>query len=209
MHYEILDEKRRAILPAFVAFKKDFYLAGGTALALQIGHRDSIDFDFFTPDSFNTAELFKLVQAQEHGTIVKTQEIGNTLGVLIDGVIRISFMTYPYALSEVLIEDEYFKFASIMDIACMKLSAITSRATEKDYVDLYFILKQLSLSDVLRSAHTKFPELDQNLILKSLVYFNDITSEPIRFMAGHAVSLQEVETFLRSTVREFQSGSQK
>ncbi len=207
MHYDILDEKRRAILPAFAIFKKDFYLAGGTALALQIGHRDSIDFDFFTQDTLHTAELFDRIQAHVPGKIVKTQDADNTLGVLIDDSIRASFMTYPYQLSEALIEDEYFKFASIMDIACMKLSAITSRATEKDYVDLYFILKQMPLSDLLRFARAKFPELDQTLILKSLVYFNDITNEPIRFTAGHAVSLQEVETFLRATVREFHSGA--
>ena len=79
------------------------------------------------------------------------------------------------------ISDENLTFASIKDIGCMKLSAITGRASNKDYIDLYFILKHFSLSDLLEKAHDKYPELERNLILKSLVYFDDITSEKILF----------------------------
>jgi hypothetical protein len=91
IHYHILDEQRLAILPKFEPFRAlGYYLAGGTALALQIGHRDSIDFDFFSPQEFDTANLFTVIEANFTGyTIVRTQEEKNTLEVLIDGTIRL------------------------------------------------------------------------------------------------------------------------
>ena len=86
MFYNILDKKRLSILPLLNNFKKDFYLAGGTGLALQLGHRDSIDFDFFSKKDINTTELFlKIKQVFRGHKIKKVQEIKNTLTVFIDG----------------------------------------------------------------------------------------------------------------------------
>ena len=139
MHYEILDDKRRALLPLLATFRERFYLAGGTALALQLGHRDSIDFDFFTQDSFDTAKLFAECETVFAGhTLQKIQEETSTLGILVDGV-QISFLGYPYPLVRPLIRDEHLSLASLEDIACMKCSAITSRSTLKDYVDLHVL----------------------------------------------------------------------
>ena len=130
MFYDILDQRRQQILPLLKVFQGRFYLAGGTALALQIGHRDSID------------------------------------------------------------------------IACMKLSAITGRATQKDYVDLYFLLQDHSLPELLLLAARKFPDLDTNLILKSLVYFDDVLEEPIMFKGDSKIAWTEVQFFLRREVRK-------
>lgn len=85
----------------------------------------------------------------------------------------------------------------------MKLSAITQRATLKDYVDLYFILKDLTLEELLNSAKDKFPQLDTGLVLKSLVYFEDLNEEPINFKEGNHVSLAEVKQKLESEVRKY------
>jgi len=85
--HDILDVKRSTVLDECRAFKKDFYLAGGTALALRIGHRDSFDFDFFHAGAFDTARLFARVKkAFSRRTIRKIQEEENTLTVLVDGV---------------------------------------------------------------------------------------------------------------------------
>jgi len=206
MFYNILDKKRLNLLPLFEDFNKNFYLAGGTALALQIGHRDSVDFDFFSPEDLNTKELFERLREIFKGhTLLNIQEESNTLTVLIDHAIKISFFTYKYKLLKETIIDGNLSLASIEDIGCMKLSAITGRATNKDYIDLYFILKRLSLSDLLGYAHVKYPGLERNLVLKSLVYFEDITEDKILFKNNNDVAFEEVKDKLRSAVKEFSS----
>ncbi|MEK7121465.1 MAG: nucleotidyl transferase AbiEii/AbiGii toxin family protein [Patescibacteria group bacterium] len=203
MFYNILDQKRLDILPLFKYFKKNFYLAGGTSLALQIGHRDSVDFDFFSEEDIHTKELFeRLRKIFEGHKLLKIQEEPNTLTVLIDESIKISFFTDKYRLVDKTISDENLTFASIKDIGCMKLSAITGRASNKDYIDLYFILKHFSLSDLLEKAHDKYPELERNLILKSLVYFDDITSEKILFKNNSDITFEEVKDKLRNEVKK-------
>ncbi|MFA6585533.1 MAG: nucleotidyl transferase AbiEii/AbiGii toxin family protein, partial [Candidatus Paceibacterota bacterium] len=171
MHYETLDEKRRALLPALDAFKQEFYLAGGTALALQIGHRVSVDFDFFTEQDFETEEVYERVQ-KAFGQVSRTQESPRTLAILVQDDVRISFMGYHYPLLHACVDTEHLRLASMLDIGCMKLGAIVSRAELKDYVDLFFILKHLPLPDLLAALSKKLPSLDQNLVLKALVSFD-------------------------------------
>ena len=203
MFYNILDKKRLDSLPLFKSFKDRFYLAGGTSLALQIGHRDSTDFDFFSEEDIHTEELFERLRKFFEGhKLLKIQEDPNTLTVLIDESVKISFFTYKYKLIDKTISDENLTYASIADIGCMKLSTITGRASNKDYVDLYFILKLFSLSDLLDKAHGKYPQLDRNLILKSLVYFEDITQEKIIFKNNNDIAFEEVKKRLRSEVKK-------
>jgi predicted nucleotidyltransferase component of viral defense system len=203
MFYNILDKKRLAVLPLLANFKKDFYLAGGTALALQLGHRDSLDFDFFSPEDINTVKLFSEMASIFKGhKIIKVQEEKNTLTVFIDQDIKLSFFTYPYRLLRKLIIEPNFRLASIGDIAAMKLSAIVSRATSKDYIDLYFILQKLSLAEVLQSLNKKLPELDINLVLKSLVYFKDVSKEPIKFKNNHNIDFTLIERFFELEVKK-------
>ena len=203
MFYNILDKKRLDILPLFRNFKDSFYLAGGTALALHLGHRDSIDFDFFTSEDINTEELFeRLREIFKRHKLLKIQEEPNTLTVLIDDSVKISFFTYKYKLIDKTISDENFTFAGVVDIGCMKLSAITGRASNKDYIDLYFILKLFSLSDLLDKTYEKYPQLDRNLILKSLVYFEDVTQEKIIFKNSSDIAFEEVEKSLKNEVKK-------
>lgn len=204
MFYNILDKKRLDILPLFKSFKDRFYLAGGTSLALQIGHRDSVDFDFFSEEDIHTEELFERLRITFRGhKLLKIQEEANTLTVLIDESVKISFFTYKYKLIDKTISDENLTYASIADVGCMKLSAITGRASNKDYIDLYFILKFFSLSDLLDKAHDKFPELDRNLILKSLVYFEDIIQGKLVFKNNNDITFEDVKKRLRSEVKKF------
>lgn len=206
MFYNILDKKRLSILPLLNNFKKDFYLAGGTGLALQLGHRDSIDFDFFSKKDINTTELFlKIKQVFRGHKIKKVQEIKNTLTVFIDENIKLSFFTYKNRMLNELIEEEDLRIASILDIACMKLSAIISRATNKDYIDLYYIFKEIPLKNILKKVNAKIPELDKNLILKSLVYFKDINKEPIKFKNNKRISFSEIEKSIKKEVLSLES----
>ncbi len=202
MQYDILSKERFEILPLLANFKKDFYLAGGTALALQLGHRDSVDFDFFSPKDIDTAKLFEKIREvfSEHN-LVRTQEEKNTLTLIIDGNIKLSFFSYFYKLVEPLIEDEYFHLASMVDIGCMKLMAVVSRATNKDYADIYYILQQVSLKKLLDALQEKIPELDRNLVLKSLVYFSDISEEPLMFKKGKELGLETIKKFFVQEVK--------
>ena len=207
MFYNILDEERLDILPLLKIFKKDFYLAGGTALALQLGHRDSVDFDFFSKNDIDTEKLFReLENIFTDYKIQKIQEEKNTLTIIAGENVKISFFTYEYPLLKPLIEEQYLNLASVEDIASMKLSAIVSRSTEKDYIDLYFILKDCYLDSLLELAREKFPSLDKNLILKSLVYFDDITEEAIMFKNDKNVSLEKVKEFLVEESEKYLKG---
>jgi predicted nucleotidyltransferase component of viral defense system len=201
MFYDILDKKRMDILPLFKALKEKFYLAGGTGLALQLGHRDSIDFDFFTEEHFDTFKLYKnILEIFEGKKIVKTLEEKDSLNLVIDDEIKFSILRYPYQLISPAIDEECFRVASIEDIGCMKLSAISSRSVEKDYVDIYFILKKITLGELLSKAQVKMPDLDRNLILKSLVYFDDVISEKIIYKNNSAIQFDDVKDFLKKQV---------
>ena len=204
MFYNILDEKRLKLLPLFKSFKADFYLGGGTALALQIGHRDSIDFDFFGPKELDTKKLFvRIKEVFSEQEVLKIQEEADTLTALIAGV-KISFFGYPYGPIDEIIEEENIRLASVKEIGCMKLSAITGRASNKDYIDLYYILQKTELKDLLQSCFEKFPDLDRNLILKSLVYFKDVGMEAIAFKNNNHVDFEEVEEFLIKEVKKIE-----
>ncbi len=201
--YNILDKERVELLPVLQVFKDDFYLAGGTALALQIGHRDSLDFDFFKEGEIETGEIFtRVAKAFNLRKILKVQEDKNTLAVIIGDKIKLSFFSYSYKLIDEAVDEGNLKLASVADIGCMKLSAITGRASNKDYIDLYFILKTIKLDDLLAKASVKLPDLDKNLILKSLVYFDDVNIEPIMFKNDNHVNLGEIRAFMEKTVRD-------
>jgi hypothetical protein len=201
MYWDILDQSRLNILPKLTNLADKFYLAGGTGMALQLGHRDSIDFDFFTKDVFSSVEMFEKIKKAFNGeVVVKTQDEKETLTVEINDNIKLSFFRYNYDLVKPLVTTEFFQLASVEDIGCMKLAAIVSRFLLKDYVDLYWILQSISLSDLINLNQKKYRDLDTNLVLKSLVYFDDVVPEPILFKNKMEVSFEKVKEFLRKEV---------
>jgi len=205
LHWEILDEGRIKLLPSLIPFKETFYLAGGTALALLIGHRDSIDLDFFSAESFSTPQLFNKLNSIFPGRrLLKVQEEKDTLTVLADKI-KISFFAYPYKLVNPLILSESINLAAIEDIGLMKFSAITGRAVFKDYVDLYWILRIIPLADLLILFNRKYENLDVTLVLKSLVYFDDVVEEPVNYKGINLVSFDTIKSFLRSEVESYLS----
>ena len=122
-----------------------FYLAGGTALAIQLGHRESIDLDWFSREDFSNSRvkesLSKLGQLE-----VNSEEEGTLHGVL-DGV-KISFLRYPYENLFPLISFERTYLADERDIAAMKIDAVSSRGSKKDFIDMYFLLQKYSVSEI-------------------------------------------------------------
>ncbi len=207
MFSDILDEKRKSLLPLLAPLREAFYLAGGTALALQLGHRDSIDFDFFTQEEFDPGELFeKLSKQLSPLQIVKIQEEEGTLSVIVDGEVKLSFFHYPYPLIRDPQREGELTLASLQDIAAMKLSAITGRATMKDYVDIYTLLHTFSLAELLSFMKEKFPSLDENLVLKSLIYFDDVEEWELLFREGKSIPFEEVKERIEREVHRYLRG---
>lgn len=203
MFIDILDKKRKEILPRLKIFSSSFYLAGGTGLALQLGHRDSVDFDFFTSKNFDNAKLFETIKNQfANYKIKKIQDESGTLSIILSSKIKISFFYFSNKLIDKKVKTEYFDIASIRDIAAMKMWAIINRATSKDYIDLYFILKNFKITQVISDFKVKFPEVDENLALKSLVYFKDVIRERIRFRNDNNISFDEVKKYLTKEVKK-------
>lgn len=201
----ILSGSRKKIIPSFISWKNDFYLAGGTGLALQIGHRDSIDFDFFTNNSFDPNKLIeRLIVIFGNKSFTATQIEKNTLSTLLNSEIKISFMTYDYPLLNSLISTEFLNIASIPDIACMKLSTIMQRSALKDYVDLYEVMKTYSLEQLLSFAKKKYPMIDSTVILKSLSYLEDIADEPLIYKDQKLKpTLTALKQFFQNEVKKY------
>lgn len=160
---------------------KNYYLAGDTALALQYGHRQSIDLDFFIDDDFNTSMLIATLSKLGKFELLKEEK--NTVEGLLMGV-KVSFMTYPYVfLKKKITFDKNIYLASVLDVALMKLNAIAGRNTKKDFIDLYFFLNQekKDLFWLFGQMKKKYRGLqyDPMHLYKSLVYFKEADLEPL------------------------------
>lgn len=143
-----VESKTLALLKELMSFDflKDTWLVGGTALALQLGHRKSIDLDFF--GSIDT-DLFEV--GNPFGIDYSVERIGNTKNIkiyLINGI-KVDIVNYPYHWLENQVIEKELRLASIKDISAMKLSAITGRGTKKDFVDLSFLLEKYSLKQIM------------------------------------------------------------
>jgi len=152
---------------------QEAYLAGGTAAALQLGHRISVDFDFFTTKEFIPEEISAALS--KLGSFDEEQESKGTLLGKFEGV-NFSFFIYKYPL--IFPAQKYLSvsIADIRDIASMKIDAIASRGAKRDFIDLYFICKSgYQLTDILDFYDKKYGRLSSNRIhiQKSLVFFND------------------------------------
>lgn len=158
---------------------------------------------FFKKEDIDTISLFKKLKEIFSGhKVYKVNEAKNTLDVLIDDEINLSFLSYNYSHIKELKKEKYFTLASVLDIASMKLSAILSRASNKDYIDLYYIFKEYDLETVLAVFKQKYQDTDINLVLKSLVYFEDIKVEPILFTPGKEIDFKKVQDFLINLVKQ-------
>lgn len=154
-----------------------FYLAGGTAAALHLGHRLSHDLDWFSPGTIDPGEL--VIALEQGGSFKIHAQTGGSLHGDFDGV-RVSFLHYPYPLLDEMVSFAGASVASLRDIALMKLSAIAGRGTKRDFIDLYVIcLSGLPLAELISQLPQKFGAgVNRYHILKSLTYFDDADADP-------------------------------
>jgi len=182
-------------------FLDSFYLSGGTALSLQIGHRESEDLDFFSTTSFDPNLLQNKVSLL--GKLSETELSAGTLNTFVDNV-KLQFLEYPYTLIKPTIRWNNITLSSIEDIACTKLQTIGMRGSKKDFLDLYFLLEKFSLSELFILLEQKYENINYSKthILKSLVYFEDAEFQPMPRM--HAdVSWPQVKDRLVKLSKQF------
>lgn len=180
--------------------KSSWYLAGGTALALQIGHRKSVDLDFFSPaKKFQIAALLHRLDVDEWHT--DTVEEGTVHGQLFGA--KVSFIVNPSFLPRV--EPHWYGSVRVLDkrdIAVMKIIAVSQRGRKRDFMDLYWYVSHVeSLEDIFRRLPDQYPSVAHDLhhMLKSLIYFQDADVDPDPLFLT-AVSWQATKKYFRREV---------
>jgi predicted nucleotidyltransferase component of viral defense system len=176
---------------------QNFNLVGGTALALQIGHRVSVDLDFFNPNPFEVEDVLREIKAENYNiTIIGKQS--NNLNILVNGV-KVDILKYTYPLIKPSIEVEGVKMLAKEDIAAMKLSAITNRGDKKDFTDLYFLLKEIDFNRLIDFYKEKYQIDEVFHVYKSLVYFEDADLQADLKMLKSA-SWDEIKSFFKNLI---------
>ncbi|MBI3458825.1 nucleotidyl transferase AbiEii/AbiGii toxin family protein [Candidatus Azambacteria bacterium] len=201
MHPETLNQETNDVFNLIKDCVPEFYLAGGTALALELGHRISVDLDFFCMDDFSTQDIRdRLIKK---GTVEITSLSGDTFNGLLNGV-RISFFKYPYKLLFPPIKYSGVNLADERDIAAMKILAISDRGSKKDFIDLFMLLKKYSLKEIFIFFNEKYQDYNYNTlhILKSLVYFFDADENPEPVYIN-PINWIEAKNFINDTVNKF------
>ncbi|HHT22025.1 MAG TPA: nucleotidyl transferase AbiEii/AbiGii toxin family protein [Bacteroidales bacterium] len=186
LHTETIKGETFTLLKRIMADRRlqGFNLAGGTALALYLGHRLSVDLDLFTPYPFDTKKMEQyLIETYDFKADYFEE---NTLKGTINGV-KIDCITYSYPnLENPYISKENIRLYSIKDIVAMKLSAIADDGSRlKDFIDIACLSTKMSLNEMLRAYLEKFPNSNPIRPLKGLLYFEDIYfDEPIFILKG-------------------------
>jgi hypothetical protein len=176
----------------------DLRLVGGTALALQLGHRNSVDINMFGPHSLDDRQIAEALVGFQEVEIVATSK--SIKVYFIDGV-KVDFVNYPYLWLDPEMEVEGIRMASTRDIAAMKIAAITQRGSKKDFIDLYFLLQQFSLPEILGFYEEKIRDSNRWLALRSIPYFTDADQQPTPAMHID-VSWEEVKTTVQHAVSQ-------
>lgn len=176
----------------------DFYLVGGTAFALQIGHRISVDIDLFTNETFDSIVLS--AELKEKYNFKESLNRGYFLqGQIKD--IKVDILKYPYKPANDLIEIDGIRMIVLADIGSMKMAAITNRGRKRDFVDLYFMLKHYSMKQIIEWYQQKY-NAEIFMLLQSLVYFEDADND-IDLNMIIPINWDEVKKEIKSEVQKY------
>ena len=199
LHYETIIPETHSLLEKLSTLPvlEDARLVGGTALALQLGHRTSVDRDFFgriNADSEDLRDILREVGRVEVASVSKNINIFWINGVKVDMV------NYPYPWLDLPIVEDGVRLASLNDIAAMKISAIVNRGTKKDFIDLYTLLQHFALDEILDMYSRKYSDGSLFIVMKSLTYFDDAETDPMPNVLNDT-TWETVKDFLRKVVR--------
>ena len=190
--------KKLAAMPELANMR----LVGGTALALQYGHRQSIDLDFFSACTISIDQIESVCKKLGECTIFNRTE--HIIQLTIDQI-KVDFVDYTgYQWIDEPIVASGVTLASDKDIAAMKINAIINRGTKKDFIDLYVLLKHYSLSQILDFYHKKYPNFSDYRALMSLTYFEDAETQsmPKMFIPN---TWEEMKDAIIENVKKYQA----
>lgn len=186
---------------AELQFLSNFTLVDGTALAMYYQHRESVDLDLISFDTFLSDELLLLLEQN-----YKVERIGGTrlsLNLLVEGV-KVDLINHPHPTLEEGPKFKKIKIASLMDIGAMKMNAVCGRGSKKDFVDIYFLLKQFRLPELVVLYLKKYPNTSELMALKSLSYFSDAEAMPMPVMKKTA-SWADIKGAIVSEVKKLRA----
>lgn len=181
LHYDTIESATLELLKQLqeIPLLSKTRLVGGTSLALQIGHRKSIDIDLFGEID---CEQYELVDSlSELGKLTVLKESKN-IHVYQLNEVKLDIVNYKYPWIKPMIVEDELRLADMVDIAAMKITAIIGRGTKKDFIDLAFLLDIFSLEEVLNFYEKKYPEASRFMALKSITYFDDAEQDPMPYM---------------------------
>lgn len=203
IHLEILDKQRQEVFGLLTHFKRFGYLAGGTALALQIQHRKSFDFDIFVDKPIATS--LKTTVKEVFGAVDYYVNSVDQISFRTKNNIQITFLWYYFKPLFPLIPTDSIALASIKDITTDKAYTIGRRAAWRDYVDFFFLLKNqfVTLEEIIKLGKKKFGgEFNEVLLLPQLTYFADVAETPIDYI-GQSYTSTEVTSYLEHAVAKY------
>ena len=171
-------------------------MVGGTALALQLGHRNSVDLDLFGTIASTSDEIRSTLSTKHQVNIIK--ESANINIYVVDGV-KVDFVNYSYGWIDNEVRDDSIILAGVKDIAAMKIAAVIGRGTKKDFIDLFFLLRHFTLQQILDLYMQKYPDGSMFIAMKSLTYFEDAEPDPMPVMFESA-DWENVKDTIRKAV---------
>lgn len=208
-HWEVLTPDMRGLLIAIGqrAFIERFYLAGGTALSLQIGHRRSVDFDFFSEtDELDEKSRNEIIHGLSSLSVEVIENVGGNLLLLVDGI-RTGFFSYGYPLIQEPLQSENVSLASLLDIGLMKCDALISRGSRKDFYDLFYIVQNFNFERLFQFSQKKYTNFRDFplMVLESMTLFDNANrdiqpelSEPIAWDQVKQFFIQQANLLSRS-----------
>ena len=201
LHYETVDEGTLGLLKQLQSLDilSEMRLVGGTSLALQIGHRKSIDIDLF--GILNVEFDILIDELKTLGEVVLLKNSKNIHSLLINDI-KVDIVNYNYKWLKNKMTIDNIYFATIEDIAAMKLNAIMGRGSKQDFIDLYFILKNYTLSTLIDLYSQKYHDGSIFLVLKSLAYFDDADEQEMPFMF-HNTSWQTMKNSIKKALADY------
>lgn len=181
LHYETIAPETLRLLNGLMAepLLAETRLVGGTALALQMGHRSSVDLDLFGYFPCDDIQLREVLSSYGKLQVINCSK--NVKLFTIDGI-KVDVVNYDSLWIDDMVIQDGLRLASVKEIAAMKVRAIVGRGTRKDFVDLYYLLHQFSMTEILNLFRQKYPDVNEFLVIRSLTYFEDAEQAPMPVM---------------------------
>ena len=196
LYWETLSEEVLGLAKSLMTIEglSAFYLVGGSALSLYLGHRKSVDIDLFYHEGFNAIEVSEELQKRYK---VENLETGNNLVRGTINQIKVDIITHKYRLIDEVEEQDGIRIVGLKDIAAFKLNAVANRGAKKDFWDIAGLIDKYTLKEMFGFYEEKYPSFNRWAVEKSLVYFEDADQDTTPLMALNNMTWEEVKRKIR------------